>query len=69
MPKNRKVTKVNGATVVTKTPNKLRIGTRKTGQAASLLSTKRLQDVLEDSNLKRYHNNARTVLQHRKVIS
>ncbi len=67
MPKNRKVVKVDGATKVIKVPAKLRIGTRKSGTSASMMSTKRLMEVLEDKNLKRYHNNAQSVINSRKV--
>jgi len=67
MPKNRKTTKVDGAIKVSNVPNKLRIGTRSSGTSATLMSTKKLQDVITDTNYKRYWNNAITVLNRRGV--
>ena len=67
MPKNRKVVKHDGVSTIQNVASKLMIGTRKSGTSASLMSTERLLKVLEDNNLKRYWNNARTVLMKRKV--
>lgn len=67
MPKNRKVTKHDGVASVQQVASKLTIGTRKSGTSATLMSNERLLKVLEDSNMKRYHDNARKVLRLRKV--
>ena len=67
MPKNRKVSKVDGKTTVINTPSKLMIGTRKAGTSAFLMSNKKLLEVLTDSNKKRYIDNARAVLLMRGV--
>ena len=62
MPKSRKVTKVDGRTVVTNAPTKLRIGSRKGGKSANLMSKDELEKVLADSGKKRYHDKARAAL-------
>jgi len=50
MPKSKKVTKVDGHTVRSKNPMRLRIGTRKTGKSAVQMSTPELQAVLEEND-------------------
>jgi len=68
MPKNRKITKDGNRTIVLKVPNKLRIGTRKSGTSALHMTTEALKDVLTKKDNSRYHNKARTVLAMRGVI-
>ena len=67
MPKNRKTIKHDGVITKINVASKLRIGTRKSGTCASLMSTKRLNAVLEDKNLKSDWDNALTVLNRRKA--
>lgn len=68
MPKNRTRTKnENGAWVVSRPCSKLRIGTRKSGKSALIMSNDELIAVLDDANKKRYHHKARTVLLNRGV--
>ena len=62
MPKNRKTVKLDGVIKHLNVPSKLRIGTRKAGTSASLMSNSTLQDVLTDKGKKRYWNNAQSVL-------
>jgi len=68
MPKNRKVIKVDGATKVIKVPNKLCIGTRKSGTSATLMSTERLIEVAKNKSQKRYWDNAIHVLRQRGIL-
>jgi len=67
MPKNRKVVKHDGISTIQNVASKLMIGTRKSGSSASLMSNNRLNEVLGDKNLKSDWDNARTVLNSRKV--
>lgn len=68
MPKNRtKKKNENGAIIVTRPNPKFRIGSRKGGKSALLMSNDELIAVLDDSNKKRYHAKARTVLANRGV--
>jgi len=69
MPKNRKVIKHDGISTAHNVASKLRIGTRKSGSSASLMSNKRLLEVLDDANLNSDWDNARAVLKERKVIA
>ena len=62
MPKSNKVIKKDGRHFTQKVATKFKIGNRKTGTAANLMSTAQLEAVLEDSNRKKYHNKARQVL-------
>ena len=68
MPKSKKTTKVDGRTIQHKNPMKLRIGTRKAGKSAITMTTAELQAVLENKDKRKWHNNARTVLQTRGVL-
>ena len=67
MPKNRKVVKINNRVVKLKVPHKLRIGTRSAGKSAFLMTTAELKEVLENRDKKRWHQNARKVLNMRGV--
>lgn len=67
MPKNRKVIKNGNTVTVLSVPSKLRIGTRKSGTSALLMTTEALKDVLTKKDNSRYHNKARTVLAMRGV--
>jgi len=67
MPKNRKIVKHDGVSTAQNVPSKLMIGTRKNGTSATLMSNDRLNEVLGDKNLKSDWDNARTVLNSRKV--
>ncbi len=67
MPKNRNVVKKDGLIRKYNVASKLRIGTRKSGTAAHLMSTEALQAVLNSNDKKRYHTKARTVLAARGV--
>ena len=63
MPKNRVTKKSNtGAVSHFRPSTKLRIGTRKSGKSAFLMSTEDLVKVIEDKNKTRYHAKAKTVL-------
>jgi len=68
VPKNRKVSK-NVEGVITKSipTTKLRIGNRKSGRSALLMTTAELKEVLEKDDYKKYHQKARTVLRQRGV--
>lgn len=66
MPKNRKIVKIANSIHRLKMPATLRIGTRKGGTSAHRMSTEDLKSVLE-SDKKRWHQNARTVLALRGV--
>ena len=65
MPKSNKVVKHDGRQFKQKVATKFKIGNRKTGTAANLMSTSQLQAVLEDTNRKKFHNKARQVLANR----
>ncbi len=67
MPKNRKRTKIDNRFVISKNPTKLKIGTRKSGSSANLMSSAALLGVLEDSSKTKWHNSARSVLRNRGV--
>ena len=67
MPKNTKVTKIDGVIHRQKVPAKLRIGTRKHGRSAMTMTTTDLQAVLESSDKRKWHQSARTVLASRGV--
>jgi len=62
MPKQRKVLKTGNTVNKFNVPSKLRIGTRKSGTSAFLMTTEALKDVLTKKDHGRYHNKARTVL-------
>ena len=62
MPKNTKVTKIDGISHRQKVQSKLRIGTRKSGQSAITMSNAELQAVLESKDKRKWHHKARTVL-------
>jgi len=62
MPKSRKVTKKDGVIHKQDVATKFKIGNRKTGTAAHLMSTAQLEAVIEDDNRKKFHNKARQVL-------
>lgn len=67
MPKNNKVTKVDGHVKKQKVPAKLRIGTRKSGKSGVAMSNTDLQAVLESKDKRKWHHTARTVLNMRGV--
>jgi len=67
MPKNNKVTKVDGHIKKQRVPSKLRIGTRKGGKSGIAMSNADLQSVLENNDKRKWHHNARTVLNMRGV--
>ncbi len=62
MPKSRKVTKKDGIVHRQDVATKFRIGNRKTGICANLMSNADLEKVLVDKNRKKFHNKARQVL-------
>ena len=62
MPKSNKTVKHDGRQFQQKVCTKFKIGNRKTGISASLMSSSDLQKVIEDSNRKKFHNKARQVL-------
>jgi len=65
MPKNRKKVKVDNRIVTIKIPAKNRIGTRKGGISANLMSNESLMDVITDPNKSKWYHIARTVLLNR----
>ncbi len=67
MPKNRKRIKIDNRFVISKNPTKHRIGTRKSGSSANLMSSAALLAVLEDKNKTKWHQHARHVLSSRGV--
>ena len=68
MPKNRKASKTaSGAIVKNRPPHKFRIGTRKSGTSALVMSSKALLEVLTDSNKKKWRTNAIEVLKMRGI--
>ena len=68
MPKQKKTWKdASGAIHKQKVCTKFRIGTRKSGKSALLMSDEELLAVLDDKNKKRYHAKALTVLGKRGV--
>ncbi len=69
MPKNRKIYKKENRTIVENVASKLRIGNRKTGVSAMLLSISALKEVLGNTDKKRYHSKARNALQLRGVAA
>ena len=66
MPKAKTVTKIEGHTIITRTPVKFRIGTRRSGKSANLFSTEELSAIVADKNKSKFHNNARAVLGRRE---
>ena len=68
MPKNNKVTKVDGHIKKQRVPSKLRIGTRKGGKSGIAMSNVELQSVLESNYKRKWHQTARTVLKMRGVV-
>ncbi len=62
MPKANKVEKRDGRTFKVKVCTKLRIGTRKAGKSALLMTKDELLKVLEDKGKKRYHAKAKAAL-------
>ena len=67
MPKSTKVTKLDGILHRQRVPMKLRIGTRKGGKSANAMSNEDLRAVLESKDKRKWHNNARVVLEARGV--
>ena len=67
MPKNNKVTKVDGHIKKQRVPSKLRIGTRKGGKSGIAMSNADLQSVLEHNDKRKWQHHARTVLNMRGV--
>lgn len=68
MPKNRKVTKLNGIVKVSKVSAKHRIGTRKAGVSANYMSNEKLIDIVNKNDITRDRDNAIHVLLKRGVI-
>ena len=66
MPKSNKVVKHDGRQFKQRVATKFKIGNRKTGTSANLMSTADLEKVLEDKNKKKFHNKVRAVLAKRK---
>jgi len=62
MPKSNKVVKHDGRQFKQKVATKFKIGNRKTGTCANLMSKADLEKVLEDNGRKKFHNKARQVL-------
>jgi len=69
MPKHRKVVKRDGQIFKFNTPNKFRIGTRKNGVSAHMMSSAALQEVIANKDKAKYHKNARTVLAIRGIAA
>ncbi len=67
MPKNRNVVKKDGVVHKYKVASKMRIGTRKSGKSANLMSNEDLMSVLSSKDMARHHGKARTVLFNRGV--
>lgn len=68
MPKNiSRVKTANGAVVMKRPCSKFRIGSRKGGKSALLMTSDELKDVLNDQSKKRYHAKAVAVLRMRGV--
>ena len=65
MPKSVRKVKKDGYWTKVIVPTKFRIGTRKAGTSANLMSTEKLEQVLTDNSLSKYHDNARVVLANR----
>lgn len=65
MPKTRKRTKIDNRIIVTKIPAKHRIGTRKSGTSANLMSNEALMDVITDPNKSKWAKIAYDVLRNR----
>ena len=66
MPKNRIVKKVDGRTISKRAPSKMRIGTRKAGKSANLMSNAELQAVLDSGDKRKWHHVAKAVLDARQ---
>lgn len=68
MPKQRKFVKnKENVSMYVKTPSKFRIGTRKAGKSAMLMSVDELWAALSNSNLKRHKNKVTNALRLRGV--
>jgi len=67
MPKNRKVIKTPLGVTKLNAPRKFRIGNRKGGLSAHVMSTAKLMDVATNPDMKGDHSNAMTVLRLRGV--
>ncbi len=69
MPKNIvKVKNSAGAIVKTRPMKKFRIGTRKSGKSALLMSNDELMNVINDNGKKRHRNKAIKVLRMRGIL-
>lgn len=68
MPKNSTVVKKDGLIHKHRVANKLRIGDRKSGTSANLMSNEALLAVLKSRDKAKYHAKARTVLTARGVV-
>lgn len=64
MPKNKLVTKRDGILIKTSVPSKLRIGSRKSGRSAHVMSNAALQTIKPKS---KDYQNAQTVLKLRGI--
>ncbi len=69
MPKDIIRTKKDNQVFHTKPPRKFKIGGRKGGKSANIMSSADLIAVLENSGKSRYHPNARAVLALRGVAA
>jgi len=67
MPKNNRLVKLDGLIKKFKVASKLRVGTRRSGKSANLMSNDKLLDVVTSSNHKKDIKNAKTVLTNRGV--
>jgi len=65
MPKSVRKVKKDNRWIRVIVPTKFRIGTRKGGTSAQLMSKDQLQEVLLDPSKSKYHSKARTVLANR----
>ena len=68
MPKNISVSKsATGAITKRRPPHKFRIGTRKSGKSAVLMSDDELKEIVNDNSKSRYHKKAVDVLRNRGI--
>ena len=68
MPKNKKISKINGIVKVSKIARKHRIGTRKSGVSANSMTENKLKDVISNTDITRDRDNAIYVLKQRGIM-
>lgn len=68
MPKSVKKVKVGQEWQRVTVATKHRIGTRKGGKSANLMSSQELYDVIDNKNMAKHHNKARAVLVNRNAV-